>query len=430
MMVVCAVGALISVVLCTGCGQTPSVAANSQAVTSAASQEPRPTFVTAAAAELRPVERHVSVVGTLNGFEQITITPKVEGRVKVIHYDVGDRVPPGTILLELDDTDYRLALTEAERALDQELAKLGVQELPGDGFDVESLPGVVRAQLLVKNAQQRFERQQRLASARASSGEAYEQAETELKVAQAHLLQSRLDAQSTLAAVRHKQAVVEQARQKLADTRVPAPKIPAPPGAESRPANYVVSKRTTAVGEMVRAFPSTAVMELVLDDALKFKATVPERYMSQVKVDQKVAVQVDAWPNEVFPARLSRIYPTVNPESRTFEVEALVPNESHRLMHGGFAKAAIVTQQNDRAVTVPMQSLVSFAGITKVFRVRDGRAEEVQVKVGVRGDGWVEVLGDLEPNDIVATSGQSQLSQGAPIELRQTESRTAALLKR
>jgi len=376
------------------------------------------------------VERHVAVVGTLNGYEQVTITPKVEGRVKVIHFDIGDRVTPGTVLLEIDDTDYQLALAEAERALQQELAKLGTQELPREEFNVESLPSVVRAGLLVRNAQQKYERQQRLASARASSGEAFEQAETELRVAEAHLLQSRLDAQSTLAAVRHKQAVVGQAQQKLADTRVVAPRIPQLPGVDTQPTKYVVSNRTTAVGEMVRAFPSTAVMELVLDDSLKLKATVPERYMSQINVDQKVSVQVDAWPNEVFPARVTRIYPTVNPENRTFEIEALVPNQDHRLMHGGFAKAAIVTQQNDRALIVPLQSLVSFAGITKVFRLHDGRAEEVKVKVGVRGDEWIEVIGALNQNDMVATSGQSQLSQGTPVEFRQSESRTAALIKR
>src|SRR5579871_5640096 len=65
--------------------------------------------VSVAPVETRAVKRRVGVVGTLYGFEQITITPKVEGRIQTIHFDVGDRVPPNTCLLELDSVDYRLA---------------------------------------------------------------------------------------------------------------------------------------------------------------------------------------------------------------------------------------------------------------------------------------------------------------------------------
>ena len=59
----------------------------------------RPVTVTVAAVEIRPVARHIAVVGTLHGFEHFTISPKVEGLVKAIYFDVADRVPPGSVLL-------------------------------------------------------------------------------------------------------------------------------------------------------------------------------------------------------------------------------------------------------------------------------------------------------------------------------------------
>lgn len=420
---------LIAVVTCFGCGPAEQAQSGPGHRGEQGNTEIRPVPVTVGVVEVRAVERQIPVVGTLHGFEHFIISPKVEGRVETIRCDVGDRVTPRAELLVLDDTDYRLAVDEAQRSLETELAKLGVDEPPTGTFDLESNPGVVRARLVVEGAQQQFDRHKRLASSNASSVEALERAETEFKVAQAMLLQARLDVQATLAAVRHKQAVLELARQRLAETRVVAPHFDVGPTFPTRDVRYVVLRRMVSVGEMVRAFPSTPVLELALDDVLKFKAAVPERYVSRVREGQLVTLRVDAWPKDTFPARLSRINPAVDPLNRTFEIEALVPNAAHRLRHGGFVKAAIVTQTDDDALTVPLEALVTFAGVTKVFRIREQRAEEVVIKIGTRGKGWIEVLGDLAPQDLVVTSGQSQLADGTPVVLRESDARTAALTR-
>src|SRR5262249_26479317 len=86
--------------------------------------------VTVEPVTVRPIGRAVRVVGSLYGRDEVAITPKVEGRVVRIHKDVGDVVRPGDLLLEIDPTDYRLAVTEARRALELELSKLGLNELP------------------------------------------------------------------------------------------------------------------------------------------------------------------------------------------------------------------------------------------------------------------------------------------------------------
>ena len=390
--------------------------------------------VTAAPVTSQTIERRVSLVGTLYGFEKVTLTPKVEGRVRAIKGEVGDRVQPGELLLELDPTDYQLAVEEAERGLETELARLGLDEVPTGEIDVESQPAVVRATLLLDNARRRFDRQKALLSSAVSTREAYEQIETELKVAEATLRQNRLEIQSTLAAVRHRQAVLAQARQRLAETQLSAPVTQTPPrgsGGDNKaakpteeglsPFDYVIAKRMTSVGEVVRAFPSTPVFELVVDSVLKLKATVPERLSSQLRVGQPVEVHVEAYPDEVFAATISRLNPTVDPQSRTFEVEALVPNRDHRLRHGGFAKADVIIDKHGQGTVVPLQAITSFAGVNKVFVLREGVAQEVLTRLGMRGDGWVEVIaesGTLQEGDPVATSGQSRLANGTPVVVR------------
>lgn len=384
----------------------------------AAAKEAAPAVVTVAAVETRTVKRTIAVVGTLFGFEEFVVTPKVEGRVLSIAREVGDRIEPGTPLLELDPTDYRLAVEEAQRSVDQELAKLGVSQPPNEDFNVDELPSLVRAKLLVENAQRRFDREKRLAATSASTREAYEQLESELKIANATLQQVRLDVKATLAAVKHRMAVLAQAKQKLAETQVTAPRLPDVAAALKMPKELVVSRRMVAVGDMVRAFPSTPVFHLVMDATLKLRATVPERYSAKIRTQQPIELRVEAFPTEVFPAKVSRINPTVDPQSRTFEIEALVPNTDHRLKPGGFTKADILTDRESESLTAPLESVVTFAGVNKVFVVRDGKAHEVEVSIGVRGRGWVELLGELHAGDQLVTSGHSQLADGTTVRVR------------
>lgn len=380
---------------------------------------PDPIVVTVAPVETRKVQKRASVVGTLNGFEEFTMTPKVEGRVEKIHFDVGGRVKPGTTMLELDSVDYRLATEEAERALETELAKLGVEKMPAEPFEIEQLPGVVRARLMAENAKRRADRQRNLFQTNAVSQEIYEQSLSDQEVAQASYKQARLDARTTWASVRLRQAALDVAKQRLAETSLRAPNFDPGPEFGKTPVSYVVAKRMVSVSEMVRAFPSTPVFELVIDDILKFKTAIPERYLPLVHIGQKVEIKVEAWPDSVFPATVSRIEPCITPESRTFMVEALVPNSEHRLMAGGFAKAEAVLDENAQALAVPLDAVVQFAGVTKVFRVEDTTVSEVLVKLGGRGPGWVEVIGDLKGTDTVVTSGQSKLSNGVPIRIRE-----------
>lgn len=392
--------------------------------TKAANPQAAPVPVRVAAVTVRPVQRRVSVVGTLHGFEKIVVTPKIEGRVHATHVDVGDRVAPNAVLLDIDPTDYQLAVEESERALEQELSRLGLTKLPGPDFDIERLPAVQRANLLLENAKRQYDRQEKLVATKAAAIQSFEQAETDLKVADASLRQARFDAQTALATVKHRQSVLSLARQKLSETQVKAPGSIGSPQA-GRAYSFVVAKRMASAGEIVRAFPSTPVYELVMDDVLKLHILVPERYMSQVKLGLDAEIHVEAYPTEVFPGKLARINPTVDPQSRSFDVEVHVPNPDHRLKHGGFAKGDVIVGTADNALTIPLEAVTRFAGVSKVFKVRDNTAAEVEVTIGTQGPDWVEALGGLQAGDIVVTSGQSRLANGTRVEVRQSDTKTA-----
>jgi len=406
----------------------------------AAARPPEPIAVTVTPATPRAIERRVRTVGTLFGFEEIEISPQVDGNVRRVLHDVGDVVAPGTALLEIDDADFQLAVREHARALELELSRLGLTAAPGPAFDLTRLPSVARARLVEQNAATTLERFKGLADRSVITKDDYDKAVLNLETARLDTQQRLLEAEQTLAAVRHRQAVLETAEKRLRDTKITAPAITARtppgvvPGGEQAPQptaapelSYTIAERFVSEGEIVRAAPPTTLFRLVVDSVLKLKAAIPERYASQVRPGQPVDLAVESLPGRRIVGRVSRVNPTVDTASRTFEVEVWVPNEERLLKPGSFATASILVGADADAVTVPEEAVVRYAGVTKVFTVVDGTAAVMPVELGQRLDvaadsgatrRWVEVSGGIAAGAAVVTTGHSQLSQGAPVRVR------------
>jgi multidrug efflux pump subunit AcrA (membrane-fusion protein) len=377
--------------------------------------------VTVAKVELQSIQRTVDVVGSFEGFEELTVTPKVDGRVVRIHCDVGDIVHSGDVLLEIDPTDYKLAVEEAQKKIETELAKDGLTALPGPGFDIMKLPTVVRAANQYRNASLKFSRVDSLYKQKISTKEDWDQAYTDSEVAKATVDQVKIEAQTNIAKAREQAAILDTAQQRSRDTKVqvPAPSIAVSKVARSpQEVEYAVADRMISEGEMATRTNPKGVYRLVIDKLLKYKAAVPECYTGQVKIGQKVQIHTEAYQDKVFEGTVSRVSPTVDRLSRTFQVEVLAPNLQRELKPGGFAKASILTRVETQAKTVPVEALVTAVGTTKVFVVEDGKAHAVEVKTGIAERKWVEITSELDPNSQLITSGQNQLAEGTKVKVR------------
>ena len=420
-------------------GSGPPAAAGpaGEPVTGATRKQAEPVVITVAAATARPVERRVRTVGTLHGFEEIDVSPLVEGRVARVAHDIGDIVEPGETLLEIDDSDFLLAVQEVERSLELELASLGLSTVPDLSFDISRLPSVERAGLVERGAADTLERFRGLFERNAITKDEIQKAELALDTARLDRKQRLLDAEQALAAVRHREAVLETARKRLGDTRVVAPAIevrtfhrPGEGGVDEIAAaarTYTVAARYVTEGEVVRSMPAAVLFRLVVEDVLKLKAAVPERHAASIAPGQEVDLAVESLPGVAVTGHVVRVHPTIDTASRTFDVEVQVPNAGHRLKPGAFAKASILLDRQSDAVTVPEESLVRFAGVTKLFVVVEGRAVAVPVEPGVRLDvtdeagvvrRWIEIPAGVTAGAEVVTSGLAQLTDGAPVRVR------------
>ena len=378
--------------------------------------------VTTQMVEFRPVHRTVEAVGSLHGFEEVSLSAKVDGRVRSVHHDMADRVKPGELLIRLDPTDYELSAQQSERALQVELAKLGLKEPPDPNFDLAHVPTVEQARARLENAQGKLDRQRRLLTSRAVSTEEFDNITSDFRSAQAEFANQQMMARSGLATIQMKQTMLSVARQQLKDSQILAPTPSQPvPGAESG-VTYAMTQRMVSEGTYVKS--GTEVCRLVLDQTLKLRLPVPERFSGEVQEGQKVDV-VSAAFSEPFLGTLTRVNPGVDPTTRTFDVEIQIPNPEHKLKPGGFAHATIYTREDKHAATVPLAAVSTFAGVTKVFLAEHGRARAVPVKLGVQTTEWAEIASPALPEHAeVITSGQLLLATKTPITVRVPEAKS------
>jgi RND family efflux transporter MFP subunit len=374
--------------------------------------------VTVEQVRFRPVQRTVDAVGTLHGFEEITLSAKVEGRVRKIDHDMSDRVKPGELLIQIDPTDYQLSVQQAEGALQVELAKLGLKEPPAPQFDLARVPTVEQSRARLDNAQAKLDRQRRLLTSRAVSTEEFDNITSDYRAAQAEFSNQQMIARSGLATIQMKQTMLAVARQQMHDTEIHAPTpSQAVPGAGAN-VTYAITQRSVSEGTYVR--PGAEVCRLVLDQTLKLRVPVPERHSAEVKEGQRVQVTCAAFATP-FEGKLTRVNPSVDPTTRTFEVEIQIVNPDGKLKPGGFAKAAILTRLEPEAATVPLSALSTFAGVTKIFLAEHGRARAVPVTLGVQTTDWVEIASPaLSRHADVITSGLTLLATNTSIAVRES----------
>ena len=378
----------------------------------------RAISITVAELTRRPVARTVDAIGTLRGWEEVTIGAKRGGRVIKVLKQMGDTVKPGEPLVELATRDADLALDQAEKKLLADLAKLGLDAMPGAGvFDPQAVPAVIQTRVALERAERTLARERSLISRGAGTAVELQNAQNDVDGARAALENAAITARSTLAAARASASALEQAKQAKLDLVVTAP-VPsqAPEGEDAQSVVYAVAKRPVHEGQMVKE--NDPLFELVIQRPLRLSINVPEKYTPEVKLGQEVRLTVAARPGETFTGRVDHMSPSADPVSHTRMVEALVPNHQGLLLPGEFAKVSIVTRPEAEAVVVPIECIVNFAGVTKIFVVEDGKSRAIPVETGLEGKDWVEVTGLLPTRGQVVTSGQAMLAEGTPVSIR------------
>jgi len=304
--------------------------------------------VEAAKVTLTALPQAITAVGSLRSDESVTVRPEAAGRISEIGFKEGQRVAKGDLLLRLDP-----AVNDAE---------------------------VLQARANLTLAKTKFDRAVDLAKSSFISGQARDEAENNLKVAQAAL------------------ALSEAKRAKM-EIRAPC--------------SGIVGLRSVSIGDYVKEGADIVNLESI--DPLKVDFRVPEVFLKQVRAGQPLEVTLDALPGRGYAGRILAINPLVDAAGRSIVIRAQVANPDTTLRPGMFARVRLITGERQDAIVVPEQALVPFGSDQFVFRVVDGKAQRVRVDIGQRGDGRVEIRQGLGPEDTVVVAGQLKVRDGVAV---------------
>lgn len=183
------------------------------------------------------------------------------------------------------------------------------------------------------------------------------------------------------------------------------------------PINGVVTARNYDPGDMTNgATPVLTVGQITPNVKVMISAT--ENDFSKFKVGTPVSVTFDAYPGETFEGKISRIYPTVNPGTRTFQAEILVANQQGKILPGMFARVNM-DFGTERHVVVPDLAVVKQTGSGNryVYVYNDGRVSMRRVELGQRLGNAYELISGIEDGDSVVIVGQTRLADGVAVQV-------------
>ena len=378
-----------------------SAACSAERTSAAAPPEPTAVAIHVAQVESQPIDRFLRVTGSLAADEQADVAAETAGRVIGTPVERGTRVTAGAVLIRVSATEADASVREAEANAAQLEARLGLANL--QAFDPVRVPDVLNAKASLDWAEAEFGRIKSLLDQKVVSQAEYEQRLTQVQAARQQYQSALNGAQQSFRSLQAARARVDLARKSAADTVVRAP------------FTGIVAERLVSTGDYVTR--GMKVATVVRIDPVRVELTVPEQYLSLVKAGQHVRLTVDAYPGEVFTAKVRFVSPALKKDQRALTVEAVAENADNRLKPGLFATALLQQPAIAPALLVPASAVETVAGTSRVYVVAGAKVEERIVTIGEKVGDRLELATGVKAGERVAANPRGKLSDGIRVQL-------------
>jgi membrane fusion protein (multidrug efflux system) len=309
-----------------------------------------------------------TAVGNVAACDESRITPEVSGRIMSINVDEGDRVIKGDLLMLIDTFHY--------------------EETVANTLAVKN-----QARVNLERATRDLDRMKALFQQKSVSEQTY---------------QDTVSARD-LARYQHDQAAVslEIARRNLKDCSVTAP------------ISGIVTQKFVNEGEV--ASPAQLAFVIMKMDTVKVEVDLPEEVFGSIKRGNKGVVTLDALHDKSFTGEITKIYPTIDPVSRTFKVTIILKNPNLELRSGMTARSKVVQMARDDALSLPKTAIVLGEEGYFTYMVNTDTIKKVQIFLGIEGDDAFEVLDGLAHGDKVVVRGLAGLRDGMRVKTAEQE---------
>lgn len=333
---------------------------------SAAAAPVRPAGVEVAKVEVMKLTDDAQTVGSLRSRQGVVLRPEISGRVRELNFKDGDRVKKGQLLVQLDDQLQAAQLKQAQ-------AELGI-------------------------AKSNHVRNQELLAQNFISKRTVDESAANMEVSEAKLAL----------------AVATAARLKIL-----------------APFDGITGIRTANPGDYLKDGADIVNVEDI--DAIFVDFKLPERFQTKVRKGQIANIELDALPGRKFSALVQAIDPLLDANGRSVSVRGCIDNRTMQLRPGMFARVTQVFGERDNALVVPEEAIVPQGPRTTIIKVIDGTdkddkgqlvkiSQRVDVKVGIRRPGRVEILEGVKEGEVIVIAGQQRIQKDGSV-LRVQEGR-------
>ena len=319
--------------------------------------------------------------------QQINVFSRVDGYIAKFHVDEGDYVKAHQLLVEIDHTDYVHAVNRAKANL------------------AAAKADVLRQEANIRNARLTLDRMQKLIKDQFVSQQDLDNAQVNYDMALAQI-------ESVRAQVKQMEVALQQAETNLTYSYIRAPF-----------AGYIAERTLDTGASVTGATASTSttargILTLQHIDTVRTMIEVVEKDVPLIKIGQKAEVRAEAYPNKAFMGQVTRIVQALNRGTRTMTVEVDLPNKDLALKGGMFARVEILVGMHPNAIQIPIDALTKLEEAQYVYVVRDGKAHQMPVEVGVRSENMIEIIKGLAGTDQVIVSGKDLVGEGTPVQTR------------
>ena len=372
---------MIGTVIAAGAALFSAQSPSAQGANSQGTPPPPPPTVLVTTVVARPLDRPLALPGDLVAYQDVELRSKVSGFVDAVPVDRGSRVRRGELLVRIVAPELASQRAEADARIQSARAQR------------------IEAEAKLASDQATFDR---LKAASATPGVV---AGNDVEVAQR--------------AVDADHARVEQWKDNETAARDAAKAVAELEGylRITAPFDGVVTDRDVHVGSLVGP-TGTPMLRVQQVARLRLVVSVPEAAVESVGQGETVTFTVPAHPGETFAGKVARIGHALDPKTRTMPVELDVDNTNGRLAPGMYAQVAWRMRRARPSLFVPATAIATTTERTFVVRIKNSRAEWIDIKRGVSADQLVEVFGALSAGDQVAVRGTDEIRQGTVVQTK------------
>jgi RND family efflux transporter MFP subunit len=325
------------------------------------------------------VENRINFLGDIKAYREVNVYSTIPEKITSLNVDVNDVVQKGDILATVNDVKIRQGVLQAEA-------------------------GLASAKAQYENISTEWDRIQKLYKESAVSKSQYDAVRTQKEAAEA--------------AVKQLSAGLKSAKEQLADTKIKAP------------ISGIISARNYNFGDQTSSqYPAFTIIDM---DTVKIYIDIVEYQVAQIKEGQKALIRVNGYPNKVFEGVVAKVYPTLNPLSRSVKAEIVIDNEDLLLKPGMYANVDVITDCKDNVPVIPPYCIIKKTNLEYlggevsntrvktekyVYVIREDIAYQKQIATGIEEANAIEIINGINIGDVIVTRGQYDLSDSTLVRI-------------